>query len=81
MAQVQQFLRICLDIVLWRRGPQDLPVSGLLLWLTAAAYVAVSAAQLARANVRYCLQAYAAAVVWLAVIGSVLGVKLLSAWS
>ena len=44
---VQQFLRIFLDIVLWRRGPQDLPVSGLLLGLTVAAYVAVSAAQLA----------------------------------
>ncbi len=47
MAQVQQFLRIFLDIVLWRRGPQDLPVSGLLLWVTVAAYVAVSAVQLA----------------------------------
>jgi hypothetical protein len=44
---VQQFLRIFLDIVLWRRGPQDLPVSGLLLWVTVAAYVAVSAVQLA----------------------------------
>jgi hypothetical protein len=44
---VQQFLRIFLDIVLWRRGPQDLPVSGLLLGLTVAAYVAVSAVQLA----------------------------------
>ena len=44
---MQQFLRIFLDIVLWRRGPQDLPVSGLLLALTAAAYVAVSVAQLA----------------------------------
>lgn len=47
MAQVQQFLRICLDIVLWRRGPQDLPASGLLLALAVAAYVAVSAVQLA----------------------------------
>lgn len=44
---MQQFLRIFLDIVLWRRGPQDLPVSGLLLGLTVAAYVVVSAAQLA----------------------------------
>jgi hypothetical protein len=44
---VQQFLRICLDIVLWRRGPQDLPASGLLLAIAVAAYVAVSAAQLA----------------------------------
>lgn len=44
---MQQFLRIFLDIVLWRRGPQDLPVSGLLLGLTVTAYVAVSAVQLA----------------------------------
>jgi hypothetical protein len=44
---VQQFLRICLDIVLWRRGPQDLPASSLLLALAVAAYVAVSAVQLA----------------------------------
>ena len=47
MAQVQQFLRICLDIVLWRRGPQDLPASSLLLAIAVAAYVAVSAVQLA----------------------------------
>lgn len=47
MAQVQQFLRIFLDIVLWRRGPQDLPVSNLLLAMAVAAYVAVSAVQLA----------------------------------
>ena len=47
MAQVQQFLRIFLDIVLWRRGPQDLPASSLLLAVSAAAYVAVSAVQLA----------------------------------
>jgi hypothetical protein len=44
---VQQFLRIFLDIVLWRRGPQDLPASSLLLGVSAAAYVAVSAVQLA----------------------------------
>jgi hypothetical protein len=44
---VQQFLRICLDIVLWRRGPQDLPASTLLLAIAAAVYVAVSAVQLA----------------------------------
>jgi hypothetical protein len=44
---VQQFLRICLDIVLWRRGPQDLPVSSLLLAIAVAVYVAVSAVQLA----------------------------------
>jgi hypothetical protein len=44
---VQQFLRICLDIVLWRRGPQDLPASNLLLAIAVAAYIAVSAVQLA----------------------------------
>jgi hypothetical protein len=44
---VQQFLRICLDIVLWRRGPQDLPASSLLLAIAVATYVAVSAVQLA----------------------------------
>jgi hypothetical protein len=44
---VQQFLRIFLDIVLWRRGPQDLPTSSLLLAITIAAYVLVGAVQLA----------------------------------
>jgi hypothetical protein len=44
---VQQFLRIFLDIVLWRRGPQDLPASTLLVGLALAAYVLVSVVQLA----------------------------------
>jgi len=44
---VQQFLRIFIDIVLWRRGPQDLPASGLLLAITFAAYVLVGVVQLA----------------------------------
>jgi len=44
---VQQFLRIFMDIVLWRRGPQDLPTSALLLALTVAVYVTVSVVQLA----------------------------------
>jgi len=47
VGEVQQFLRIFLDIVLWRRGPQDLPASQLLLMLTIAAYAAVSVVQLA----------------------------------
>jgi len=47
VAKVQQFLRIFIDIVLWRRGPQDLPASGLLLAIAAAVYVGVSAVQLA----------------------------------
>jgi hypothetical protein len=44
---VQQFLRIFLDIVLWRRGPQDLPASGLLVVISMVAYVLVGAVQLA----------------------------------
>jgi hypothetical protein len=43
---VSAFLKLFLDIVLWRRGPQDLPASSLLFWLTLVAYVAVSAIQL-----------------------------------
>jgi hypothetical protein len=43
---VLQFLTVFLDIVLWRRGPQDLPASPLLLGVSAAAYVVVSALQL-----------------------------------
>jgi hypothetical protein len=46
VAKVQQFLRIFIDIVLWRRGPQDLPASSLLVMLTLAAYVAVTVVQL-----------------------------------
>jgi hypothetical protein len=44
---VLHFLKAFLDIVLWRRGPQDLPASPLLLGLTAGAYVVVSTVQLA----------------------------------
>jgi len=44
---VSPFLKTFLDIVLWWRGPQDLPSSPLLFWLTMAAYVAVSAIQMA----------------------------------
>jgi hypothetical protein len=42
---MQQFLKVFLDIVLWRRGPQDLPSSGLLVLITLVAYVLVSAVQ------------------------------------
>jgi hypothetical protein len=42
-----QFLKAFLDIVLWRRGPQDLPESRLLLGVAVAAYVTVSVVQLA----------------------------------
>jgi hypothetical protein len=44
---VQQFLKVFLDIVLWRRGPQDLPNSGLLVVLTLIAYELVSLLQIA----------------------------------
>lgn len=42
-----QFLKVFVDIVLWRRGPQDLPASTLLCVLVTVAYVAVSVIQLA----------------------------------
>ena len=41
------FFKLFLDIVLWRRGPQDLPASRFLVWMTAVAYVGVSAIQMA----------------------------------
>ena len=44
---MQQFLKVFIDIVLWRQGPQDLPSSNLLVLLTLAAYMAVSTLQLA----------------------------------
>jgi hypothetical protein len=44
---VQQFLKVFVDIVLWRRGPQDLPSSNLLVAATLAVYVLVSLLQLA----------------------------------
>jgi hypothetical protein len=44
---VQQFLKVFLDIVLWRRGPQDLPNSGLLVVLTLLAYELVNLLQIA----------------------------------
>jgi hypothetical protein len=44
---VHQFLKVFLDIVLWRRGPQDLPSSGLLVMLTLVAYELVNLLQMA----------------------------------
>ncbi len=44
---MSSFFKLFLDIVLWRKGPQDLPSSSLLLWLAALAYVVISAVQLA----------------------------------
>ena len=62
----------------WAIGLAAGPMSGIHLALQGR--YGLSAARLARANVRYCLQAYVAAVVWLAVVGRVLGVPLLPAW-
>ena len=44
---MKAFVELFRDIVLWRKGPQDLPASVLLLWLAAIAYVSISAVQLA----------------------------------
>lgn len=44
---MQQFLKVFLDIVLWRRGPQDLPSSGLLVTATLVAYELVTLLQIA----------------------------------
>ena len=44
---MQQFLKVFLDIVLWRRGPQDLPNSGLLVALTLMAYELTNLLQIA----------------------------------
>jgi hypothetical protein len=43
---VQSFLKAFVDIVLWRKGPQDLPSSRLLVALTLLAYVLVTLLQL-----------------------------------
>jgi hypothetical protein len=41
-----QLFRLFLDIALWRKGPQDVPASGVVLGFAIAAYVSVNAAQL-----------------------------------
>ena len=43
---MQSFLKVFVDIVLWRKGPQDLPTSRLLVVCTLLAYVLVSVLQL-----------------------------------
>jgi hypothetical protein len=43
---VQQFLKVFLDIVLWRRGPQDLPSSKFLVIVTLIAYELIAALHL-----------------------------------
>jgi len=63
----------------WAIGLAAGPMSGIHLALQGR--YGLSPGQLARNNVRYCLQAYGAAVIWLAVVGSVLGVRLLPGWA
>ena len=48
---MQQFLKVFVDIVLWRRGPQDLPSSGLLVVMTLVAYELVNLLQIALMDV------------------------------
>jgi hypothetical protein len=62
----------------WAIGLAAGPMSGIHLALQGR--YGLSSSQLARGNLRYCLQAYVVAVVWLAVVGSVLGAPLLPAW-
>jgi hypothetical protein len=47
-----KLLQTFVDIALWRKGPQDLPASGFLAWLTLAAYVATSIVQVELAHPR-----------------------------
>jgi hypothetical protein len=42
MTELLTLARMYLDIALWRRGPQDLPAVGILLPLTALAYLLIS---------------------------------------
>ncbi|MGD9842631.1 MAG: hypothetical protein AB7F79_04320 [Steroidobacteraceae bacterium] len=42
-----QLLRMFVDIAIWRRGPQDLPASTILLWVVGGSYVMASAVQAA----------------------------------
>src|SRR5687768_12061867 len=37
---ILRFLQLCLDIALWRKGPQDLPASSLLATIVLFAYMA-----------------------------------------
>jgi len=44
--------RLYFDIAIWRRGPADVPGVALLLWLTVAVYIAVTAALSAALRLR-----------------------------
>lgn len=43
-ANLSDLLKVFVDIALRRRGPQDLPVSSFLLWITLGAYLIMAAA-------------------------------------
>ena len=59
----------------WAIGLAAGPMSG--IHLAIQGRLGIPAITLARANLRYCLQAYAAAVLWLAIVGTWLGTRLL----
>lgn len=62
----------------WAIGLAAGPMSG--IHLAMQGRFGLSAAGLARGNLRYCLQAYAAAVLWQLGVGALLGVRILPAW-
>jgi hypothetical protein len=45
MRPVQRLLQTCLDIALWRKGPQDLPASSTVCWFLALLYLGISFVQ------------------------------------
>jgi hypothetical protein len=59
----------------WAIGLAAGPMSG--IHLAIQGRLGIPAITLARANLRYCLQAYVAAVLWLAIVGTWLGTRLL----
>ena len=62
----------------WAIGLAAGPMSG--IHLAIQGRLGIPAITLARANIRYCVQAYAAAVLWLAIVGTWLGTRLLPSW-
>ncbi len=62
----------------WAIGLAAGPMSG--IHLAIQGRLGIPAITLARANFRYCLQAYAVAVIWLAIVGIWLGAGLFPSW-
>ena len=62
----------------WAIGLVVGPMSG--VHLAIQGRYGISGAALSRGNMRYCLQAYVVAVLWLAIVGTWLGARLLSDW-